>query len=85
MTIRTDRTAKTVRIRTDKTDRTSRIKTDKTIRTSRIKTDKTDKTVRTFVRDHLNRPYRPNRPNRLLSSSAKKNMEPREWLHIYYI
>ena len=42
MTIRTDRTAKTVRIRTDKTDRTSRIKTDKT--------------VRKFVRDHLNGP-----------------------------
>ena len=40
MTIRTDRTAKTVRIRTAKTDRTSRIKTVKTIRT--------------FVRDHLN-------------------------------
>ena len=38
MTIRADRTAKTVRI--NKTDR--------------IKTVKTDKTIRTFVRDHLN-------------------------------
>jgi hypothetical protein len=45
MTIRADRTAKTVRIRTD--------------RTSRIKTVKTDKTIRTFVRDHLNGPNGP--------------------------
>ena len=47
----------TIRIvKTVKTDKIKTVKTVKTDKTDRIKTVKTDKTIRTFVRDHLNRP-----------------------------